>query len=217
MRHGESTANAAMAAARVSGEEIRMHGRDADVPLSAVGRDQAARLGVRLASRDHDFAAVLCSPYRRTRETLDLIEQALRAAGRPTPPVRLDERLCDRRSGGLEMLTPAAVSTAYPQEVARMAKLGPFAYRPPGGESLRDVAARLYDAFADICRDLADTRVLLVAHDAVVLMLRGAIEGLGERELGRIAEAGPVRNASITRWVRHNGRLRLAEYDVTTR
>lgn len=58
-------------------------------------------------------------------------------------------------------------------------------------------------------------QVLLVAHDAVVLMLRRLIEGLSWQELGDVVQAGPVANASVTRRRQTEGRLQLIDYNRT--
>jgi 2,3-bisphosphoglycerate-dependent phosphoglycerate mutase len=55
------------------------------------------------------------------------------------------------------------VSSRFPQEARRRADVGEFYYRPPGGESLADVALRLRSLLRDI--DLARWP-LVVAHDA---------------------------------------------------
>src|SRR6266567_5065836 len=55
-------------------------------------------------------------------------------------------------------------------------------------------------------------RVLVVAHDAVVLMLRQILEGLSEADLGRL---GPVANASLTSWARDGTGWRLATWNET--
>jgi broad specificity phosphatase PhoE len=205
VRHGESWANAAFAAADAEDLlDAGITGRDADVPLSPRGRAQAAALGPWLAARVPD--AVLCSPYRRAVQTAD----AALAALDPPLPYRLDERLRDREPGVLELLTAAAVRTRYPAELERRRRVGELYYRPPGGESLADVALRVRSVLHDLADDHPGERVLLVAHDAVVLMLRYVLDGLTEDELYRIAM---VRNGTLARWVRHDGVLRLADYD----
>jgi 2,3-bisphosphoglycerate-dependent phosphoglycerate mutase len=174
------------------------------VPLSARGQEQAAAVGVWLAGRVPD--AVLCSPYRRAVQTSEIALAALDTAA----PYRLDERLRDREPGVLELLTVAAVRTRYPAELERRRRVGELYYRPPGGESLADVALRVRGVLHDLAAERAGERVLLVAHDAVVLMLRYVIEGLTEEELYRVE---PVRNGALTRWVRDAGILRLVEYN----
>ncbi|MEU5674565.1 phosphoglycerate mutase family protein, partial [Micromonospora sp. NPDC047753] len=72
VRHGESTANVAATHAEASGAElIDLTHRDADVPLSATGEEQARATGRWLAelpaARRPDVAVV--SPYLRAVQT----------------------------------------------------------------------------------------------------------------------------------------------------
>jgi probable phosphoglycerate mutase len=56
--------------------------------------------------------------------------------------------------------------------------------------------------------------VLLVAHDAVVLMLRHVLDRLDEEEMERVTRAGAVGNTSVTRWSRGaDGRFELDCYN----
>ncbi|HEU4426196.1 MAG TPA: histidine phosphatase family protein [Pilimelia sp.] len=217
VRHGESTANAAFAVAEAAGlVDSGITGRDADVPLSPLGRAQARGLGRWLAglSGDRFPEVVLCSPYRRARQTLEIAFDELRAAGRAVPEPIVDARLRDRETGELELLTSTAIRRRFPAEAARRAATGEFDYRPPGGESMMDVAARLRELYGDVAAEFAGRRVFAVAHDAVVLMLRHVVEGLSPQDLDRVVAAGPVRNASVTRWVRDGDRLGLREYNM---
>ncbi|MCD0482864.1 histidine phosphatase family protein [Streptacidiphilus sp. ASG 303] len=149
VRHGESTANALFAVAEAAGAlEVPIDCRDADIPLTALGRRQADALGRRLAALPGALRpqAVWCSPYVRARQTA---EHALAGFGAGLP-VRYDERLRDRELGVLEMLTAAAIEVRHPEEAARRRRLGPLYYRPPGGESWADVALRVRSLLADL-------------------------------------------------------------------
>jgi 2,3-bisphosphoglycerate-dependent phosphoglycerate mutase len=204
VRHGESIANAAADAAEAAGVEvIPIEQRDADVPLSPTGETQARALHGLLPELRPDV--VVSSPYRRAVRTAELaVDGAL--------PVRVDDRLRDRELGVLDLLTRHGVAVRFPQEATRRARLGPFYYRPPGGEAWTDVALRLRDVLRDLRADHADRRVLLVAHEAVILLLRYLIEELTEEDLLGFA-AARLHNASLTSWVRDGGRLRLATFN----
>jgi broad specificity phosphatase PhoE len=131
------------------------------------------------------------------------------------PEPRTDGRLVDRLMGDLELLTRAAVEARFPDEAARRAAAGEYDYAPPGGESFADIAVRLKSFLDDLNRDHADQRVVVVAHDAVVLMMRAVIEQLSWEEVLAVeAEAGSVRNASITRFDGSSGTLILDRYNV---
>jgi broad specificity phosphatase PhoE len=204
VRHGESVGNVAASAAERAGQEaIDLDTRDADTPLSALGAEQATALGSWL--RDEAAGGgpdvIWVSPYVRAVQTATI---ALDAAGLELP-VRHDERLRDRELGILDLLTATGVDRRYPAEAARRRHLGKFYYRPPGGESWADLALRARALLADLDRWEAGRRVLVVAHDAVVMVVRYVCEGLTETEVLDLARHNPVRNATVTRLVRQDG------------
>jgi len=201
VRHGESTANVAADHAEAAGlEALEVDQRDADVELTATGMAQGAALRPWVAARVPDV--VLSSPYRRAVQTAEL---ALDGLGLP---VRLDERLRDRELGVIDLLTRHGVATRFPEEAARRRRLGPFYYRPPGGEAWTDVALRLRGVLGDLRREHAGRRVLLFAHEAVVFLLRYLIEDLSEERVRQLS-AARLHNASVTSWVAVDGRLEL--------
>lgn len=197
VRHGESAGNAAAAAARLAGAEvIDLPHRDPDVPLTAVGLEQAAALGRGLAGllADGLTTAVWSSPYIRALHTAQL---AVGAAD-PRLHVAYDERLRDRELGVLDLLTREGVASRFPLEARRRQWWGKFYHRPPGGESWADVALRLRSFLSELPAATPADRVVLVVHDAVVMLVRYILEGLDEHTLLQIGAADPVRNASIT-------------------
>ncbi|MEU7990088.1 histidine phosphatase family protein [Streptosporangium canum] len=218
VRHGQSAANAAFAAAEATGAlDSGITGQDQDVPLSVPGHRQAAQLGTYLVElpAGQRPEVVLCSPYLRARQTLQAASAVAAGRGVSLPMPRFDDRLRDRVMGELELLTAAAIEARFPHETQRRRSAGEFHYKPPGGESFGDVAARLGMLLEELHQRYLGRRVLLVAHDAVVLMLRRLIEGLSWQELGDVVQAGPVANASVTRWRQTEGRLQLIDYNRT--
>jgi broad specificity phosphatase PhoE len=219
VRHGESTGNLAYQAVHgTDAEESGITERDADIALTATGRAQAGALGRWLAGLPEDErpTRVLASPYVRTVDTA-------RIALAQTPldlEIRVDERLRDREQGILEGLTPIGVRRRHPEEADRMARLGKFYYRPPGGESWADLALRLRSFYGDLEleavrrreRGAGAERVLVATHDAIVVMTRYLVEDLSEREVMEI-EKTPIANCSVSRW-RHEGeRLNAVSYN----
>jgi len=197
LRHGESTGNVSAYQAETSGlEVIDIPERDADVPLSSTGREQAAAFGQWLAAQPARPDVAIVSPYLRAVQTAEL---ALADTG---ISAERDERLRDRELGVLDLLTTRGVEVRHPTEAARRARLGKFYYRPPGGESWADVALRLRSLLGDLRRDWADRRVLLVGHEAVVFLVRYLVEGLTEERLLEVARDGTIANASLSSWRR---------------
>jgi probable phosphoglycerate mutase len=205
VRHGQSTGNVTAQQAETDGLElIDIPERDADVPLSETGREQAEAVGRWLADLPFDERPEIAvvSPYLRTRQTAEL---ALAGSG---VPAIVDERLRDRELGVLDLLTGRGVQVRLPDEARRRQRLGKFYYRPPGGESWADVLLRLRALLRELREDHPDGRVLLFGHEAIVLLVRYLAEALSEAELMTVARATTIANCSISTWRRAGGVLR---------
>lgn len=205
VRHGQSTGNVTAQQAEVGGlEVIDIPERDADVPLSPTGRRQATAVGRWIAALPDDRRpqVAVVSPYLRTRQTAEL---ALADVGVATV---VDERLRDRELGVLDLLTGRGVQARLPAEAQRRQRLGKFYYRPPGGESWADVLLRLRSLLRELGADHPAGRVLLVGHEAVVLLVRYLAESLSEEQLMAVARGTSVANCSISSWRRSGGVLR---------
>ena len=216
VRHGESTANVAAARAEADGADvIEIDHRDADVPLSPLGEEQSRALGRELADRGVDDvpAALWVSPYLRAQQTIEI---ALGAGGLDEPPRRTDERLRDRELGVLDLLTRKGVQDRYPDEERRRQWLGKYYHRPAGGESWADVMLRLRTVLADVDRLEGPERLLVAAHDAVVMLVVAVCLDLDEPTLMEFARTHTVANASLTRLRRHavGGQLTLEEFSA---
>jgi broad specificity phosphatase PhoE len=197
MRHGQSAGNVARDDAERRGlHSIDIQGRDMDVPLSELGRQQARSVGAWFrGQRDEQrFGIVLCSPYARARETAELVC----ASSQSEAQLVIDERLREKEFGGLDRLTKAGIEAAFPGEAERRALVGKFYYRPPGGESWCDVILRLRSVLDHIQLRYSGERVLLVAHQVIVLGFRYLLEDLDEQAILDIDRQGDVANASLT-------------------
>lgn len=200
VRHGHSTANAADTAAREGGlEELEVKGHDADVELSATGREQVEALASWLAARGPAERPTLAvtSPYVRA-------EQTARGALAPLPgvPLLVDERVRERDMGVLEGLTTQGVRARHPEEAERRERLGKFWHQPPSGESWADVALRVRFFLDELRHGYDGERVWVFTHQAVVMAFRYVLEDLSEAEVLRLDREEPVANASLTRYCR---------------
>ncbi len=212
MRHGESLGNVADAHAHRAGAgRLELDVRDPDVPLSDTGRGQAAALGRWLASLPGSErpTAVLSSPFVRALTTAELAAEELGLR------VRTDERLRERDFGAFDGMTGAGIRDRYPEESARRDLLGKFYYRPPGGESWADVALRIRSLLATEALRHDGERLLVVAHQAVVMVFRYVLEELTEQELLAVDRQEQVANASVTRYeTGADGSLQLTAFNV---
>ena len=220
VRHGESAGNVAREAAhRSNAARIAIETRDVDVPLSPLGEEQSRSLGHWFAAMPEEArpGVVLCSPYRRARQTAALVHAA---GGLPLAPEDfvIDERLREKEFGVLDGLTTLGIRDVHPEQAEFRRLLGKFYHRPPGGESWCDVILRLRSALDTISLHHAGRRVLIVGHQVVVLCLRYLLENMTEEQILAIDREGDVPNCGITeyRFDPHRGAtgsLHLARYN----
>ncbi len=201
LRHGQSEGNVVRdAAADEALEVLDIAERDMDVPLSSLGRRQAQAFGAWMGERpsEEQPQVVLASPYVRAAQTAHL---ALASAGLDDLPVHLDERLRERELGVLDLLTRHGVEARHPDEARRRERLGKFYHRPPGGESWVDVALRLRSLRDSVAREHDGKRVLVVAHEVVIFIMRYLLDGLSEQEALALSRDQPLANCALTTYV----------------
>jgi broad specificity phosphatase PhoE len=212
VRHAESEGNLADDEARQAhAERLQLTARDADVPLSATGRDQAAALGRAWStmSEDERPTRVLCSPYERAMQTAT---GTLEAAGWLHLQVQRDERLRERDLGLLDGFTRYGIEAKFPEEAERRAWLGKFYYRPPGGESWADVAGRIR-AVLEGRGSTGGDRLLVVSHQAVIMVMRYVLENLTEQQVLEIDRTEVIANTAVTTYADVDGSLRLQRFN----
>jgi broad specificity phosphatase PhoE len=219
-RHGESAGNVARDAAhRAKAARIALEGRDVDVPLSRLGEEQSRSLGRWFAGMPEDERpeVVLCSPYRRARQTAALVHEA---GGLPVAPQDfvVDERLREKEFGVLDGLTTLGIRDVHPDQAEFRRILGKFYHRPPGGESWCDVILRLRSALDTISLHHCGQRVLIVGHQVVVLCMRYLLENMTEEKILAIDREADVPNCGITEYrfdpgLGTRGALKLHRYN----
>ena len=210
VRHGESVGNQAATRAELEGSEvIALDIRDADVPLSDTGVEQATALQSWMTEHRDAVDVFWVSPYLRARQTLSL---AL-GDGDGVPAAVVDERLRDRELGILDLLTWRGVIARHPEEAERRRHLGKFYHRPPGGESWADVALRLRSFLRD-ATGRPDGSAVVVAHDAVVMLFLYLLLPMEESQLLKFAASHTVLNASVTHLRRSDEGWELVEFSA---
>jgi len=154
VRHGESTFLA----------EGRFQGQ-ADSPLTAVGRHQAALVAARLAVPHASPSLAIPtgaplelvhSPLGRATETAEAIEAALTSAGMATRR-REDPGFLEMNQGVWEGLHRTEIQQRYGAELAAWRR-APVVAWAPGGESLPDVERRVIPALVALLAPLASGR-----------------------------------------------------------
>lgn len=195
VRHGETVWHA----------ENRYAGRT-DVPLTALGRRQAAELGAWAAGQHLD--AVLCSPLSRARLTAAPAATALGLA------LRVDERLYEVDFGRGDGLTRAEMAEAFPEALAAFLT-DPVAHHLPGGEDPAAAAVRATGCLQETARALPDGRVLVVAHSTLLRLALCALLGI---PLARYRRVFPVLgNGALTELRLRDGQAALLRLNVPVR
>ena len=225
VRHGQSAGNVARDAADAAGLlVIDIAERDVDVPLSDLGKEQSAALGRWFAAMPLECrpTVLMTSPYLRARQTAGIVRDA--GGIHPAAPSLIDERLREKEFGVLDRLTRAGILRNYPEQAAARARMGKFYHRPPGGESWCDVILRLRSVLDTISLHYSQpgSRVLVVAHQVIVLCFRYLIEEMTEEQILAIDREGDVANCGVTEYALHvtrsapgteTAKLRLVTYN----
>lgn len=144
-RHGETVRNA----------ERRISGR-VDSPLSDLGRHQAQALADRIASEKIHIDLIVASPLCRAQDTAKAVSDRIGA------PIVTDARLIEQDYGDFE-----GVYIDEPRFSDFLECKRHFACRYPSGESMMDVASRVYPLLDELIREHSDKTVLLVSHGGV--------------------------------------------------
>jgi len=222
VRHGQSAGNVARDAADAAGlGRIDIADRDMDVALSPLGEQQARALGRWLAGLPESERprTLMTSPYRRAIQTSQLIRDAGGMA-RPDSKFCIDERLREKEFGVLDRLTRVGIEQQFPDQAEFRKLLGKFYHRPPGGESWCDVILRLRSVLDTISLHHGGDRVMIVAHQVVVLCLRYLLESLTEDQILAIDREADIANCGVTEYrfdptAGPDGGLVLARYNFT--
>jgi broad specificity phosphatase PhoE len=204
VRHAESEGNLAdLRAHQAKAERLELQARDADMPLSPTGERQAMALGRawRELPANERPTVVLCSPYERALRTADL---AVAAAELGLDLVR-DERLRERDLGVLDGYTKHGIERHFPQEAQRRSWVGKFYYRPPGGESWADVAGRVRAVVDAVERRYVGERLVLVTHQAVMMLARYVLENLSEAQILDLDATEQIANTGVVRYTYVDG------------
>lgn len=167
VRHGQSLWN----------KEDRFTGW-IDVPLSEQGEEEARRAGALLKGMRFDVAYT--SALMRAQDTLAIM---LEEMGVDLPVIR-DQALNERMYGDLQGLNKEATRKKYSPEIVLLWRRS-YDIAPPGGESLKDTAARTLPFFERaILGDIRQGKnVLVVAHGNSNRSIVMQLDALSEEEV----------------------------------
>lgn len=169
-RHGQTQWNA----------ENRVCGRT-DLPLTEKGVEQARELAQKAQTLELDM--IISSPMLRARTMSGIVSDICGI------PAVVDKRLIEQDYGifeGVDRKDPGFLNNKRQ-----------FAYRYPGGESMMQVAHRVYSLLEDVRREYAGKNVLLVCHGGVCRVIHTYFEDMTNEEYFEYS----VDNASVKEYV----------------
>lgn len=150
-----------------------------DVPLTDAGRAEARRAGdaIRSLKFDRAFTSVL----QRAEETLRIV---LDVIGQLFIPIERHQALNERHYGELQGLNKAETAKRYGDEQVRIWRRS-YDVAPPGGESLKDTAARTLPYFDAKILPLvkAGQTILVVAHGNSLRSIVMELDGLTKEQV----------------------------------
>jgi broad specificity phosphatase PhoE len=161
VRHGES-----------EGNRDRRFTLSPEVPLTDLGRRQAREAARRIAKRFNP-QLIISSPYRRARQTSDIIAAELNL------PIEVVHDLHERDLGVLKgqsydlLRDLAGQDSGYDPERE-------WLWRPENGESYEDVRQRVIVAIEETRRRYPDHELIVVSHGGVMLSLWAHLTGSWE-------------------------------------
>jgi 2,3-bisphosphoglycerate-dependent phosphoglycerate mutase len=149
-----------------------------DVPLTEKGEEEARVAGERLKHIHFDVAYT--SALSRAQDTLAII---LESFGEDIPVIR-DQALNERMYGDLQGLNKQQTREKYGDDIVKLWRRS-FEVPPPGGEALKDTAARTVPFYERaIVGDFANNKnVLVVAHGNSNRSIIMALENLSPGEV----------------------------------
>jgi len=180
VRHGFSKGN----------EDVKTHHTLPDhvIPLTDKGFEQAKEAAGKIqkylqekyeavsAAAPHHKVRMWTSPYLRTRQTADVIQQ--QALWKDGSSVVMDRKedvsLCEQQFGLFDGLSDEELKEKFPNEHAHYTKCekfeGRFWARMPLGESRFDVSLRVHQAFGSWQRDVKDDikTIIVVSHGVTI-------------------------------------------------
>lgn len=156
-----------------------------DVSINETGKAQMNSIVPELKSLNPEL--IICSPMRRTRESAEIIKEALEI------PIEFDERIMEVDVGSLSGQSRVEAATAMGlslEEATHQYRVGQHDYSPFGGETAQDILGRTEDFLNDLSQR-KERCIIIMSHGGLVRSLHMVITGSNS-----LVNEG-IKNASI--------------------
>lgn len=180
IRHGQSHANV----------QPIIGGMLGDAGLTALGHQQAARLGRRLTTERFRADVLYASTLPRAQQTARYVSEAIGL------PVHGEDDLQELRPGEADGMSFSELAERWPLRRGRLQR-DPFQPMAPGGESWASFVVRASAALVTLVERHDEQRVVAVCHGGVIESSFYLGFGLGAsgKQVAFAAE-----NTGLTRW-----------------
>jgi broad specificity phosphatase PhoE len=135
------------------------------VALTPHGRTQASLVADKIG-RLYRPKCVITSPYTRARQTAEIIAKTLKLE------LIVEDGLHEQSYGSLAGQSYDVVYATEGYDPVRL-----WRWRPPNGESLEDVRARVVPVFERLAAQHPDVEVVVVSHGGVMAAIGAAVAG----------------------------------------
>lgn len=193
VRHGQSLANA-----------TRRFAGHSDFDLSELGHVQAKHAAEYLL-KNEKIDVIYASDLLRAYHTATPIAEAFGL------PIHKDKGLREIFAGDWEALTVEEIAEKFPEDFSKW-KNNYSQSRPTGGESTKEVYARVIPHVLDLAKKHDGETILLASHATVVRSFIAYSKGLSSDQTEMLE--GFPKNASISIFVYDNGRVSPVEVDI---
>lgn len=153
-----------------------------DIALTDFGHNQAVSLGNEILKKNYQIDEILYSPLIRAAETARHISEAAAI------PMRMEPRLKEQSFGRFE-------STPRDGKAFQQAK-SCFIDHYEGGESMLQMAQRIYNLLDDIKKEADNKTYLLVAHNGIARFIQSYFYDMTNEEFAQFG----IRNCEIHRY-----------------
>jgi alpha-ribazole phosphatase/probable phosphoglycerate mutase len=169
MRHGE-----------VANDGQKRYNGHIDIDITEKGLDQMRRLAGLLEGKN--ISAVYSSDLIRSTRGAAIISDRLGISYTPLPELR------ERSVGAWEGLTAEEINARFPAQYAAWRE-DLLNYRPPGGECLVDVSARILPVFKRLVASHREQEIAMLLHGGVNRVILADALGMELMHIFRIEQA----------------------------
>lgn len=219
IRHAESARNKAKKGSTYFADEYARREvvgiPDHLIQITSEGIRQAIAAGIGIRDNYGIPSYLYHSGYARTKETAEVILSAYDEKARAKIKVRENLFIRERDAGHCYDMTEEEALKYFPYLQKYWKTFGGFMAVPPGGESLAQMAERVYLFLNMIFRDRAGQKVFIVTHGGTIRLFRYLLEHWSYEQALKWPEGQSPKNCGVTvyRFNEKEERLRLAEYN----